>query len=84
MNGVVPIILTRASNISCGARGDPGRQVLDLAAGTGKLTRCLTSLWATMIAVEPVPGMRTKFHDLLPEVEIIEGGPKLSLFPMLR
>lgn len=39
-----------------GLRG--GRTVLDLAAGTGKLTRELTRTGAEVIAVEPVGGMR--------------------------
>ena len=48
----------------------PGRDVLDLAAGTGKLTRCLLPTGARLLAVEPVPAMRAK----LPEgVEVLDG-----------
>jgi SAM-dependent methyltransferase len=36
----------------------PGRSVVDLAAGTGKLTRDLMASGAQVIAVEPVAGMR--------------------------
>jgi SAM-dependent methyltransferase len=36
----------------------PGRTVVDLAAGTGKLTRALLATGADVVAVEPVAGMR--------------------------
>jgi SAM-dependent methyltransferase len=37
----------------------PGRTVVDLAAGTGKLTRSLLATGAEVVAVEPVAEMRT-------------------------
>jgi SAM-dependent methyltransferase len=41
----------------------PGDSVLDLAAGTGKLTRLLVESGATVIAVEPVAEMRARLPD---------------------
>jgi SAM-dependent methyltransferase len=40
----------------------PGRTVLDLAAGTGKLTRLLVPTGAEVIAVEPIEEMRAKIE----------------------
>jgi len=39
-------------------RISPGRRVVDLAAGTGKLTRLLVPAGADLVAAEPVAGMR--------------------------
>ena len=44
-------------------RIEPGRRVVDLAAGTGKLTRLLAPTGADLIAVEPVAGMRDDVPD---------------------
>ena len=49
----------------------PGHRVADVAAGTGKLTRLLVPTGAELLAVEPVPGMRTTFRRLLPEVPLV-------------
>ncbi len=51
----------------------PGADVLDLAAGTGKLTRRLLELGASVVAVEPVPGMRAQLAEVLPAVEVLDG-----------
>lgn len=42
----------------------PGATVLDLAAGTGKLTRQLMATVATLVAVEPVAAMRDQLARL--------------------
>jgi SAM-dependent methyltransferase len=43
----------------------PGRTVLDLAAGTGKLTRLLLPSGANVIAVEPIREMREKIEGVV-------------------
>src|SRR5262245_23769662 len=51
----------------------PGTRVLDLAAGTGKLTRQLATTGAELVAVEPIAEMRAKLQAVLPDVEAVEG-----------
>ena len=51
----------------------PGARVLDLAAGTGKLTRALVPTGAQVVAVEPVDSMRAKIVQSLPTVEVLSG-----------
>jgi SAM-dependent methyltransferase len=51
----------------------PGRRVLDLAAGTGKLTRSLLDSGALVIAVEPVEGMRTTLARAVPGADVVAG-----------
>jgi len=51
----------------------PGRTVLDVGAGTGKLTRELVLTGATVLAVEPVPGMRAVLERVVPEARALEG-----------
>ncbi|HTJ74412.1 MAG TPA: methyltransferase domain-containing protein [Acidimicrobiales bacterium] len=51
----------------------PGAVVVDLAAGTGKLTRLLVPAGAAIVAVEPVVGMSEVFRELLPEVPLVAG-----------
>lgn len=51
----------------------PGRRVLDLAAGTGKLTRLLVPTGADVVAVEPLDGMRGQLAAALPGVEVLDG-----------
>lgn len=51
----------------------PGRRVVDVAAGTGKLTRLLVPTGAEVVAVEPVATMRAKLADACPTVEALDG-----------
>jgi SAM-dependent methyltransferase len=49
----------------------PGKRVVDLAAGTGKLTRLLLPTGADLIAAEPVGGMRDTFRANVPGVPML-------------
>ncbi len=51
----------------------PDSDVLDLAAGTGKLTRQLARLGARLIAVEPDDAMRAELRRILPTVDARAG-----------
>jgi len=51
----------------------PGRRVLDLAAGTGKLTRLLVPSGAEVVAVEPVVEMRAHLGSVDPPIEVHDG-----------
>jgi ubiquinone/menaquinone biosynthesis C-methylase UbiE len=48
-------------------------RVLDLAAGTGRLTRPLYARTRHIVAVEPVPEMREVLHRSLPAIEVLDG-----------
>jgi SAM-dependent methyltransferase len=50
-----------------------GRMVLDLAAGTGKLTRLLVPSGATVLAVEPLREMREELERRVPGVVALAG-----------
>ncbi|CAB4873087.1 unannotated protein [freshwater metagenome] len=50
-----------------------GGVVLDLAAGTGKLTRALVDRGCDVVAVEPLPKMRAEFAVVLAQVPIHDG-----------
>jgi SAM-dependent methyltransferase len=47
--------------------------VLDLAAGTGKLTRLLVGRFARVVAVEPLGGMRRLLVEKAPRAEALAG-----------
>ncbi len=48
-------------------------RVLDLAAGTGRMTQPLYARTRSVIAVDPVPQMRAVLQAALPEVEALDG-----------
>ena len=47
--------------------------MLDLAAGTGKLTRELVTTGADVVAVEPLEAMREQLRRAAPGAEVVEG-----------
>jgi len=59
----------------------PGRRVLDLGAGTGKLTATLVALGADVVAVEPDPSMLTELRRALPGVGALPGSAEAIPLP---
>jgi SAM-dependent methyltransferase len=53
--------------------GDVPCDVVDLGAGTGKLTRALVALGHRATAVEPLDEMRAEFAAALPDVPVLTG-----------
>jgi SAM-dependent methyltransferase len=51
----------------------PGCDVVDLAAGTGKLTQAIVETGAVVVAVEPDEGMRAALELAAPGVEALAG-----------
>lgn len=52
---------------------DRARTVVDLGAGTGKLSRALRAPDREVIAVEPSAGMREEFARVLPDIRVLDG-----------
>jgi SAM-dependent methyltransferase len=50
-----------------------GRTIVDVGAGTGKLTRELLSTGAEVVAIEPVAGMRSVLTRHTPQARVLEG-----------
>jgi SAM-dependent methyltransferase len=61
-----------------GLRG--GRTAADVAAGTGKLTRLLVPSGVSVVAVEPVAGMRAFLRATSPGVPVVAGTAELLPF----
>lgn len=59
----------------------PGPRVLDLGAGTGKLTGTLVALGADVIAVEPDPAMLAELRRALPAVRALPGSAEAIPLP---
>ena len=51
----------------------PGREVLDLAAGTGKLTEAIAATGAHVTAVEPLEEMRRELARTVPGATLLPG-----------
>ena len=59
----------------------PGSRVLDLGAGTGKLTADLVELGADVVAVEPDPAMLAELRRALPTVYAAAGSAESIPLP---
>ena len=59
----------------------PGPRVLDLGAGTGKLTEVLLSLGARVTAVEPDPDMLSELRRRLPRARALQGSAEAIPLP---
>lgn len=61
--------------------GRPPGRVLDLGAGTGKLTRVLLGRAERVVAVEPDPRMRQVLAEAVPGVEVLAGSAERLPLP---
>lgn len=52
---------------------DPGRDVLELGAGTGKLTELIVHTGARITSIEPLAGMREVLQRNCPTVTVLDG-----------
>jgi SAM-dependent methyltransferase len=61
--------------------GERPCDVVDLGAGTGKLTRSLVALGHRVIAVEPLSEMLVQLRTAVPEATAVEGGAEAIPLP---
>jgi SAM-dependent methyltransferase len=61
--------------------GEPPRDVVDLGAGTGKLTRALVALGHRVTAVEPLPELRAVLRERAPGAAVVAGGAEAIPLP---
>jgi SAM-dependent methyltransferase len=61
--------------------GAPGLRVLDLGAGTGKLTATLLALGIDAVAVEPDPAMLAELRSALPSTRALPGSAEAIPLP---
>lgn len=61
--------------------GEPPADVVDLGAGTGKLTRSLADLGHRVTAVEPLAEMRAELEAAVPGVRVLEGSAEAMPLP---
>jgi SAM-dependent methyltransferase len=61
--------------------GDVPCDVVDLGAGTGKLTRSLVALGHRVTAIEPLDEMRAELHNALPGVRALAGNAESIPLP---
>ncbi|AGZ42588.1 class I SAM-dependent methyltransferase [Actinoplanes friuliensis] len=59
----------------------PGIRVLDLGAGTGKLTATLVAAGADVTAVEPDPAMLAELRRTLPQIRALPGNAEVIPLP---
>jgi SAM-dependent methyltransferase len=70
-----------ADAVSWALAAAPGPRVVDIGAGTGKLTAALVALNADVVAVEPDPSMRAELERALPGVLTLEGAAEQVPLP---
>ncbi|WP_016700449.1 class I SAM-dependent methyltransferase [Actinoalloteichus spitiensis] len=59
----------------------PHLTVLDLAAGTGKVTQAVRRIAVETVAVEPDPRLRAEFARRVPGVRVLDGGAEALPLP---